>query len=172
MIQGAASLAAVNSSGTFSLQKFVEQPPGVDLVVLKFQASDVPFLRLGTSIDKAEGEKVIVIGNPTGLTGGVSDGIISAFRENHSLIQITAPISPGSSGSPVIGENGQVIGVATSVSERGQNLNFAIAAEKVSEALGWSAAQSLASPTPSRNRGIYPTGSCCISPRTEAGSAL
>jgi len=56
---------------------------------------------------------VIVIGNPTGLTGTVSDGIISAFLENRSLIQITAPISPGSSGSPVMDEDGQVIGVAT-----------------------------------------------------------
>jgi len=57
---------------------------------------------------------VIVIGNPTGLMGTVSDGIISAFRENHSMIQLTAPISHGSSGSPVMDETGQVIGVATS----------------------------------------------------------
>jgi hypothetical protein len=53
---------------------------------------------------------VIVIGNPTGLTGTVSDGIISAFRENRSLIQITAPIFHGSSGSPAIDETGHVIG--------------------------------------------------------------
>jgi WD40 repeat protein len=99
--------------------------------------------------DKVEGEKVIVIGNPTGLTGSVSDGIISAFREDRSLIQITAPISPGSSGSPVMDENGQVIGVAKSGSEQGQNLNFAIAVEKVSAALGWSTAQSSASPSAS-----------------------
>jgi hypothetical protein len=102
---------------------------------LKFQASDVPFLRLGTSTDKVEGEKVIVIGNPTGLTGSVSDGIISAFREGRSLIQVTAPISPGSSGSPAMDEDGQVIGVATTSLVEGQNLNFAIAIEQVSAAL-------------------------------------
>ena len=78
---------------------------------------------------------MIVIGNPTGLTGTVSDGIISAFLENRSLIQITAPISPGSSGSPVMDEDGQVIGVATLQIVEGQNLNFAIAVEKVSAAL-------------------------------------
>ena len=76
-----------------------------------------------------------MIGSPTGLMGTVSDGVISAFRENRSLIQITAPISHGSSGSPVIDENGQVIGIATVVSAEGQNLNFAIPVETVSAAL-------------------------------------
>jgi S1-C subfamily serine protease len=105
-----------------------------------------------------EGEKAIVIGNPTGLTGSVSDGIISAFRENRSLIQITAPISPGSSGSPVMDENGQVIGVARSVSKQGQNLNFAIAVEKVAATLGWSTAQSSAPPSPSETEAAIRPG--------------
>jgi S1-C subfamily serine protease len=104
----------------------------VDLAILKFRATDVPFLTLGKSTTAVEGQKVIVIGNPTGLTGTVSDGIISAFRENRSPIQIIAPISPGSSGSPVMDEDGQVIGVATLQIVEGQNLNFAIAVEKVS----------------------------------------
>jgi S1-C subfamily serine protease len=72
-----------------------------------------------------------VIGNPTGLIGTVSDGIISAFRDNRSIIQITAPISHGSSGSPVMDESGQVIGIATLEIAEGQNLNFAIPVEKV-----------------------------------------
>jgi tetratricopeptide (TPR) repeat protein len=63
--------------------------------------------------------------------GTVSEGIIAAFRENRSIIQITAPISPESSGSPVMNEIGQVIGIATLVSSEGQNLNFAISAEEV-----------------------------------------
>jgi Trypsin-like peptidase domain len=109
---------------------------------LQFQATGVPFLRLGESANKVEGERVIVIGNPTGLTGTVSDGIIAAFRENHSFIQITAPISPGSSGSPVLDEGGNVIGVAT-LNIEGQNLNFAIAVEKVSAVLS---AQGIALP--------------------------
>src|SRR5271157_5169359 len=136
VVQGASSIAAINNNGAvFLFKKTVAQPPGVDLAILKFQANDVPFLKLGRSIDKVEGERVIVIGNPTGLTGSVSDGIISAFRENRSLIQITAPISQGSSGSPVLDEKGEVIGVATFENTRGQNWNFAIAVEKVSAAL-------------------------------------
>ena len=136
VIAGAASIAAINSNGAiFLFERVVAEPSGVDLAILKFKASDVPFLTLGNSTTVVEGQKVIVIGNPTGLTGTVSDGIISALRENRSLIQITAPISPGSSGSPVIDENGDVIGVATLQSAEGQNLNFAIAVENVSAAL-------------------------------------
>ena len=136
VVQGASSIAAIHNIGAvFIFQKTVAQPSGVDLAVLKFQANDVPFLKLGRSIDNVEGERVIVIGNPTGLTGSVSDGISSAFRENRSLIQITAPISQGSSGSQVMDEKGELIGVARLENTQGQNWNFAIAVEKVSAAL-------------------------------------
>ena len=95
----------------------------------------MPFLALGQSTGKVEGERVIVIGNPTGLTGTASDGIISAFRKDPDYIQITAPVSPGSSGSPVMDETGKVIGVATWQRTEGQNLNFAIPAETVVQAI-------------------------------------
>ncbi|MDI6766029.1 MAG: S1C family serine protease [Bacteroidota bacterium] len=75
------------------------------------------------------GEKVLVIGNPLGLEGTVSEGIISAFREtpeHGNLNQLTAPISPGSSGSPVLDMEGEVIGIATLQFLIGQNLNFAV----------------------------------------------
>jgi putative serine protease PepD len=136
VVPGASSIAAINNNGAvFLFQKTVAQPPGVDLAVLKFQANDMPFLKLGRSTENVEGERVIAIGNPTGLTGSVSDGIISAFRENRSLIQITAPISQGSSSSPVKDEKDEVIGVATLENTQGQSLNFVIAVENVSAAL-------------------------------------
>jgi S1-C subfamily serine protease len=136
VIEGAGTITAVSNNGAiFLFERIFAEPADVDLVVLKFHATDVSFLKLGKSTTAVEGQKVIVIGNPTGLMGTVSDGIISAFRENRSLIQITAPISPGSSGSPVMDENGQVVGVATLQSVEGQNLNFAIPVEKVSAAL-------------------------------------
>ena len=81
-----------------------------------------------------EGESIVVVGNPFGLEGSVSNGIVSAVREISGygrIIQITAPISPGSSGSPVVNMSGQVIGIATLQAAEGQSLNFAIPSERI-----------------------------------------
>ena len=108
-----------------------------DLAILRV---DVPReLAVPLPIVKAapqEGESIVVIGNPYGLEGSVSNGIVSAVREISGygkIIQITASISPGSSGSPVVNMAGQVIGVATLQAAEGQNLNFAVPAERISQ---------------------------------------
>jgi hypothetical protein len=98
-----------------------------DLVVLSIPTLNGQPLTLETSVSEI-GEKIYAIGNPKGLSGTISEGIVSGIRsiENKELIQITAPISPGSSGGPVINNLGQVIGVAVGTLRSGQNLNFAI----------------------------------------------
>ncbi len=81
-----------------------------------------------------EGEQIFVIGNPLKLEGSVSDGIVSAVREVPNvgrIIQITAPISHGNSGSPVFNLEGKVVGVVTVKVTNGQNINLAIAADRV-----------------------------------------
>jgi hypothetical protein len=113
--------------------------PAADLAILKVTAQNHSYLPLGSSTDAREGQHVLVIGNPEGLSGTVSDGLIAAFRNRDpenaihggTLIQITAPLSPGSSGSPVLDENGQVLGVAVMILKDGQNLNFAIPVERL-----------------------------------------
>ena len=83
-----------------------------------------------------EGESIFVIGNPLKLEGSVSDGIVSAVREvpnSYRIIQITAPISHGNSGSPVFNLRGQVLGVVTVKVTNGQNINLAIAAGRVAQ---------------------------------------
>jgi outer membrane protein assembly factor BamD (BamD/ComL family) len=83
-----------------------------------------------------EGESVFVIGNPLRLEGSVSDGIVSAVREVPSLgriVQITAPISHGNSGSPVFNMKGQVVGVVTIRVMNGQNINLALGASRFAE---------------------------------------
>ncbi|HLL76677.1 MAG TPA: trypsin-like peptidase domain-containing protein [Pyrinomonadaceae bacterium] len=82
-----------------------------------------------------EGERIFVIGNPLRLEGSVSDGIVSAVREVPSLgriIQITAPISHGNSGSPLFNMRGQVVGVVTIKVTNGQNINLALASARLS----------------------------------------
>jgi serine protease Do len=132
VVEGASFILAQTSAGAaYHFEGAVVRSTDPDIAMLKFATTDVPHLQLGSSADVVEGQKVLVIGNPEGLQGTVSDGIVSAFRENRTYIQITAPISPGSSGSPVLDESGQVIGMATLVYREGQNLNFAISAERI-----------------------------------------
>jgi tetratricopeptide (TPR) repeat protein len=78
----------------------------------------------------AVADRVFVVGSPMGLEQTVSEGIISAIREipaGGQVLQLTAPISLGSSGGPVLNQAGEAIGVVTFQAASGQNLNFAIA---------------------------------------------
>jgi serine protease Do len=99
----------------------------VDLAILSSVGPRAPYLTLA-SVAPAVGEQVIVIGAPEGLTNTVSNGIVSARRKvgGRQLLQISAPISPGSSGGPVLNARGEVIGVSESILREGQNLNFAV----------------------------------------------
>ena len=81
-----------------------------------------------------EGEQVFVIGNPLRLEGSVSDGIVSAVREVPDLghiIQVTAPVSHGNSGSPLFNMRGQVIGIVTVKVTNGQNINLALGVSRI-----------------------------------------
>ena len=154
VIAGASSILVQTSAGAaYHFETVVVRSTDPDLAMLKFTTTDVPYLQLGSSADTVEGQKVLVIGNPEGLRGTVSDGIVSAFREDRTDIQITAPISPGSSGSPVLHESGQVIGMATLVYREGQNLNFAISSERIKSFLlnEINKAQAQATPAPAPN---------------------
>jgi serine protease Do len=100
-----------------------------DLAVLRIRARDLKPLALGDSSAAKPGQHVVAIGHPLGLGNTVSDGLISAVREispQRSMLQISAPISPGSSGGPLFNDRGEVIGISTLVITGGQNLNFAV----------------------------------------------
>jgi len=122
----AAGILAVDTEGDLALIRVdvpQERTRSIEL------ASDLP----------DEGETIFVIGNPLKLEGSVSDGIVSAVREVPNvgrIIQITAPISHGNSGSPVFNLRGQVLGVVTVKVTNGQNINLAIAAARVRELQG------------------------------------
>jgi tetratricopeptide (TPR) repeat protein len=79
------------------------------------------------------GESIFAIGNPEGLEKSISTGVVAALREfnGRRLLQITAPISHGSSGGPILNATGAVVGVAVAMLKDGQNLNFAVPAEQI-----------------------------------------
>ena len=108
-----------------------------DLVLLQIKASSAPSLSLGESKILEIGEEIYAVGNPRGLEGTFSQGIISSIRqlEGGSLVQITAPISPGSSGGPVLNNKAEVVGVTVATYKGGQNLNFAIPSQYLKDLL-------------------------------------
>ncbi|MBK7035864.1 MAG: serine protease [Bacteroidetes bacterium] len=99
-----------------------------DLVILKVSGLSGTKVTLGNDSLPNIGEKIYAVGNPKGLNGTFSEGIISGIRKMiaDEVLQITAPISPGSSGGPVLNSNAQVVGIAFASFTEGQNLNFAI----------------------------------------------
>jgi ATP-dependent 26S proteasome regulatory subunit len=130
VVKNASSLEIELIDGTkYTVTKIMGINTREDLALIKFE-TDIKLVpaKLGDSEKLSVGEKVVAIGNPSGLSYTVSDGIISSFRvmEGNKVIQITAPISPGSSGGPIFNMKQEVIGVSVAVMKEGQNLNFAV----------------------------------------------
>jgi S1-C subfamily serine protease/cytochrome c-type biogenesis protein CcmH/NrfG len=120
-----------NEGFAYSVNRVLSYDPSADLAILDVELpSGVQFKPLTLARGEVqEGENIVVIGNPQGLQGTVSQGIVSAMRQfadGSSTVQITAPISQGSSGSPVVNMRGEVVGVAVGTKSDGQNLNFAV----------------------------------------------
>ncbi len=111
-----------------------------DLALVKVDGEALPALELGSAAGLREGDRVAVIGSPLGLAGSISEGIFSASRDvmmgrAGPWLQITAAISPGSSGSPVLDAEGRVVGVAVATMLGGQSVNVAAPARFVAELL-------------------------------------
>jgi tetratricopeptide (TPR) repeat protein len=136
VIQGALRAEVRTSGGeVFPVKRVVADDKAGDLARLSVDTfgAIVRPLRVNTSLPEV-GERVVVVGSPLGLEKTVSDGIVSAVREvPHfgKIIQLTAPISQGSSGSPVVNMKGEVVGIISFFVAPGQNLNFAIPGERI-----------------------------------------
>ena len=101
-----------------------------DLLILKIDDNIFPSIQLANVDELKVGQRVYAIGSPLGFENSLSEGIISGLRNSDILgrnfIQITASISPGSSGGAVVNSKGELIGISTLTFKEGQNLNFAI----------------------------------------------
>lgn len=107
-----------------------------DIAILESELAGPAHLGIENVVE--EGERIAVIGSPMGFDGTLSEGIVSAVRKDPAgieFVQMSAPISPGSSGSPVVNRFGNVIGVATMYFTEGQSLNFAVSAHELSGVL-------------------------------------
>lgn len=129
VIKGAHTAIAKLANGAFfPVDGVLASDQKKDLALLKVSGRNLPHLQLADSNAVQVGDHVVAIGSPLGLEGTVSDGIISAIREDSgdTWIQTTAPASPGNSGGPLLDLNTNVVGVVSMGMTHGQNLNFAI----------------------------------------------
>jgi hypothetical protein len=137
----------VGRNGRHKISSMGSSDENNDLALLRMDDVKGQPLKLGNLSRLRVGDEIYVMGNPEGLEGTFSRGNISAFRIPRPIsdadlfdpvpeyIQITAPISHGSSGGPVLDERGEVIGVAAGIFTEGQNLNFAVPVSKLAALL-------------------------------------
>ncbi|HEX2926119.1 MAG TPA: stalk domain-containing protein [Ruminiclostridium sp.] len=121
-------IAETEDNKQYNIQGVVASDQSLDLAMLKISVNpDMKPLTLGFNKTIVKGQQIVTIGSPEGLKNTVSDGIISGFRTDSgvNLIQISAPITYGSSGGPLFNMYGQVIGVNSSGMDSG-SLNFSI----------------------------------------------
>lgn len=141
VVRGATSVSVTLDDGTVLPAKVVGRDGRTDIAVLKIVADrSLPFVKLGASANVRPGEWVVAMGNPFGLGGSVSAGIVSAAGRDigagpyDQFIQIDAPINPGNSGGPLFAQDGRVVGVNTAIyspSGGSVGIGFAVPADVV-----------------------------------------
>jgi tetratricopeptide (TPR) repeat protein len=122
---------------TYPIKSVIAENQATDLikVLVEIPAEKLYWIEVSAEMPPVA-QRVMVVGSPMGLEQSVSDGIVSSVREIPGVgtfFQMSAPISPGSSGSPVVDMEGKVVGVATFQFVQGQNLNFAISGNSILE---------------------------------------
>ena len=160
VIKGAGSMLIKFSNGAyFVVEGVLATDVERDIAILQAKGEGFSALPLGDADLVQVGEEVIAIGTPKGLEATVSNGIVSAVRKltkDLSLIQTTAPISPGSSGGPLLDMRGKVIGITSLAFEPGQNLNFAVPVNYVKPLLDSASVKKLSAPPQDcRGEGLY-----------------
>ena len=132
MVEGADSIKIATSDKRQFEARVIGTDPMTDLAVLKINAKDLPTLVLGDSDKVRVGEMVLAIGDPFGLSGTVTMGIVSARGRSHvgitdyeDFIQTDAAINPGNSGGALVNLRGELIGINTAIfSQSGGNMGI------------------------------------------------
>lgn len=141
VLEDAVRARATTSDGReYEITEIIGAHPKLDLMVGATALSKNPkkaqqsFLHLAPQ-PAEKGEKIYVFGNPQGHTFSVSDGIVAAYREGDTNMQYTAPVSPGSSGGPIVNTSGNVVAVVWggNVAEKTQNINYSVPANRIYE---------------------------------------
>jgi len=143
VVDGASKITVTLDDSSTYPAKVIGRDAKTDLALLKIDAGKtLPYVAFGKSADEQVGDWVIAVGNPFGLGGTVTAGIVSAHGRNinegpyDDFLQVDAPINPGNSGGPLFNQSGQVVGIDTAIySPNGGNvgIGFAIPSDLASK---------------------------------------
>src|SRR5436190_4157480 len=140
VVEGASRITVNFQDGTQLPAKLIGVDPDSDVAVLRVEAKGLAAAPVGASADLMIGESVIAVGNPFGLSGSVTTGVVSALgrsvpskeegRTFTDFIQTDASINPGNSGGPLLNIEGRVIGINTAIIAQAQGIGFAIPVDR------------------------------------------
>jgi serine protease Do len=140
VVEGASRITVNFNDGTQVPAKLLGVDPDSDLAVLRVEGKNFTAAPVGTSSDLMIGETVVAVGNPFGLSGTVTTGVVSALgrsvpsqeqgRTFTDFIQTDASINPGNSGGPLLNIEGKVIGINVAIYQNAQGIGFAIPVDR------------------------------------------
>jgi serine protease Do len=145
VVEGASRISVIFSDGTPVNAKLIGVDPDSDLAVLRVDSKNLSAAPIGTSSDLMIGETVVAVGNPFGLSGTVTTGVVSALgrsvpskeegRTFTDFIQTDASINPGNSGGPLLNIEGKVVGINTAILGNAQGIGFAIPVDRAKKVI-------------------------------------
>lgn len=145
VVEGSSTVSVLLHDGTQHQAEIIGVDPDSDLAVLKVEAGRLVPAPIGTSADLLIGEPVIAVGNPFGLSGTVTTGVVSATgrsvpsqdrgRTFTDFIQTDASINPGNSGGPLLNIEGRVIGINVAIYAQAQGIGFAIPVDRAKKVI-------------------------------------
>ncbi len=140
VVEGASRITVNFNDGSNLPAKLIGVDPDSDVAVLRVDAKSLVAAPIGISADLMIGESVIAVGNPFGLSGTVTTGVVSALgrsvpskeagRTFTDFIQTDASINPGNSGGPLLNIEGKVVGINTAIYANAQGIGFAIPVDR------------------------------------------
>ena len=145
VVEGASRITVNLNDGQQLAARLLGVDPDSDLAVLRVEGKNFAAAPIGTSADLMIGETVVAVGNPFGLSGTVTTGVVSALgrsvpsetqgRTYTDFIQTDASINPGNSGGPLLSIEGKVIGINVAIYAQGQGIGFAIPVDRAKKVI-------------------------------------
>ena len=145
VVEGASRITVNFNDGTQVAAKLIGVDPDSDVAVLRVDAKNLTAAPIGLSSDLMIGESVVAVGNPFGLSGTVTTGVVSALgrsvpsqeegRTFTDFIQTDASINPGNSGGPLLNIEGKVIGINVAIYQNAQGIGFAIPVDRAKKVI-------------------------------------